>query len=308
MDRIILIVSFIVSFILFKPFIEIQRKKKIGQFIREEGPDLHNYKTGTPTSGGIVFILVGLILALIWNFNIEYLIIFISGILFGITGFLDDYLKYKRKNAAGLSALTKLCIQFASASIVILMIYLYFPHTEVIFPFVGPVDLGLIYFPVSAIVVVGTSNAVNLTDGVDGLAASVFVASIVPLLIVGYFNVLFLSLIGALLGFIWYNWHPARVFMGDTGSLALGGMLASALAIKGLDLFVIFFGSVFIAEMLSVIIQVFSYKCFGKRVFKMSPVHHHFEITGWSERRIAVSFSAVALFFSFVGLFVWGRL
>ncbi|TYB81887.1 MAG: phospho-N-acetylmuramoyl-pentapeptide-transferase [Kosmotoga sp.] len=308
MERVVLIASFIVALVLFKPFIEIQRKKKIGQFIREEGPDLHNYKTGTPTSGGLVFILVGLTLTLIWNFNIEYIIIFVSGVLFSITGFLDDYLKYKKKNAAGLSALTKLCIQFVSASIVILLIYLNFPHTEIIIPFIGTVDLGLLYFPLSIIIVVGTSNAVNLTDGVDGLAASVFVASVIPLLIVGYYNVLFLSLIGAVLGFIWYNWHPARIFMGDTGSLALGGILATALAIKGLDLFIIFFGSVFIAEMLSVIIQVFSYKSFGKRVFKMSPVHHHFEIIGWSETRITVIFSVVALLFSFVGLFVWGRL
>jgi len=308
MERMVLIASFIVSLALFKPFIEMQRKKKIGQFIREEGPDLHNYKTGTPTFGGLLFILVGLTMTLIWNFNTEHIIIFVSGVLFSITGFLDDYLKYKKKNAAGLGALTKLCIQFVSASIVILLIYLNFPHTEIIIPFIGTVDLGFLYFPLSIIIVVGTSNAVNLTDGVDGLAASVFVASVIPLLIVGYYNVLFLSLTGALLGFIWYNWHPARIFMGDTGSLALGGILATALAIKGLDLFIIFFGSVFIAEMLSVIIQVFSYKSFGKRVFKMSPVHHHFEIIGWSETRITVIFSVFALLFSFVGLFVWGRL
>ncbi|MFO7882430.1 MAG: phospho-N-acetylmuramoyl-pentapeptide-transferase [Kosmotogaceae bacterium] len=308
MERMVLIISFMLTFVLLKPFIEMQRKKKIGQFIREEGPDLHNHKTGTPTSGGIVFIFVGLIVALIWNFNIENLIIFVSGILFSTTGFLDDYLKYKKKNAAGLSAILKLCIQFVSATIIILLIYSYFPHTEFVVPFVGPVDIGFLYFPMSIIIVVGTSNAVNLTDGVDGLAASVFVASVVPLVVVGYFNVLFLSLIGAVLGFIWYNWHPARIFMGDTGSLALGGILATALALKGLDLFIIFFGSVFVAEMLSVIIQVFSYKCFGKRVFKMSPVHHHFEMNGWSETKITVSFSAVALLLSFIGLLVWGRL
>ncbi len=308
MERIVLILSFILTFVFLKPFIEIQRRKKIGQFIREEGPDLHNQKTGTPTSGGFVFILVGLIIALIWNFNVENLIISVSGILFGITGFLDDYLKLKKKNAAGLSALTKLSIQFVSAAVVIILIYLNFPHTEIIMPFIGSIDIGIFYFPLSLIIVVGTSNAVNLTDGVDGLAASVFVASVIPLVLIGYFNVLFLSLIGAVLGFIWYNWHPARIFMGDTGSLALGGILATALAIKGLDLFVIFFGSVFIAEMFSVIIQVFSYKAFGRRVFKMSPVHHHFEITGWSEIKITVTFSVFALLFSFISLFVWGRL
>ncbi|MFW6119483.1 MAG: phospho-N-acetylmuramoyl-pentapeptide-transferase [Petrotogales bacterium] len=308
MERIVLILSFILTFVFLKPFIEIQRRKKIGQFIREEGPDLHNYKTGTPTSGGFVFILVGLIIALIWNFNVENLIISVSGILFGIIGFFDDYLKFKKKNAAGLSALTKLTIQFVSAAVVITLIYLNSPHTEIIVPFVGPVNIGVFYFPLSLIIIVGTSNAVNLTDGVDGLAASVFVASIIPLMLIGYFHVLFLSIIGAVLGFIWYNWHPARIFMGDTGSLALGGILATTLAIKGLDLFVIFFGSVFIAEMFSVIIQVFSYKVFGRRVFKMSPVHHHFEITGWSEIKIAVTFSVVALLFSFIGLFVWGRL
>lgn len=298
--------TLLLTLVLLEPFKKFQKKRRIGQYIRLEGPDLHNYKTGTPTAAGIVFIPVSLLMMLLFKPEARTFIVVVAGLLFGSIGFVDDLSKVSKKNASGISGRTKLLLQFAAAFFVVFLIQLYNPHTTLKMPFGGFVELGFWYYPISAIVMAGMSNAVNLSDGVDGLAGSMFVFSIVPLFLLPLWqNSLLAALSGALAGFLWYNWFPATIFMGDTGSLGLGGMLAVIFAVDGREIFLLFFGVMFIVEMFSVIIQVTSFQLFGKRVFKMSPIHHHFELIGWKESKIAFRFSLLAFVAAIIGLLSW---
>ncbi|OAA20424.1 phospho-N-acetylmuramoyl-pentapeptide-transferase [Kosmotoga sp. DU53] len=306
---IVFFLSFLSSVVFIEGFKRFQKKLRIGQYIREEGPDLHNYKTGTPTAAGLVFIPIFIAVLLNFNRGPESFLIAFSALSYGLIGAIDDFMKIKRKNASGITAVQKLFMQFTAAFIIVYFIQQINPHTYLIVPFSGyKLDLGWFYYLLSSVVIVGVSNAVNLTDGVDGLAGFVFIGSIVPLLIVGYQSVVYLSLIGLLVGFLWHNWHPASIFMGDAGSLALGGILATSFALNGLELFLIFFGFIFLLETLSVIIQVTSFKFRGKRVFRMSPIHHHFELLGWKEEKIAFRFSTLALLVSLLGIIGWREL
>jgi phospho-N-acetylmuramoyl-pentapeptide-transferase len=306
---IVFFLSFLSSVVFIEGFKRFQKKLRIGQYIREEGPDLHNYKTGTPTAAGLVFIPIFIAVLLNFNRGPESFLIAFSALSYGLIGAIDDFMKIKRKNASGITAVQKLLMQFTAAFIIVYLIQQINSHTYLIVPFSGyKLDLGWFYYLLSSVVIVGVSNAVNLTDGVDGLAGFVFIGSIVPLLIVGYQSVVYLSLIGLLLGFLWHNWHPASIFMGDAGSLALGGILATSFALNGLELFLIFFGFIFLLETLSVIIQVTSFKFMGKRVFRMSPIHHHFELLGWKEEKIAFRFSTLALLVSLLGIIGWREL
>ncbi|OAA31418.1 phospho-N-acetylmuramoyl-pentapeptide-transferase [Kosmotoga arenicorallina S304] len=298
--------SFFGVLLLLYPFENLQRKNKIGQFIREEGPDLHNHKTGTPTSAGLVFIPVVLLAVTFFSKDHNLIIPVTTGVLFGIVGAMDDLAKLIKRNSSGISALTRLILEFFIAFFIVYMIQRVNPHTHLLIPFSKKsIDIGFLYFPFAMTAIVGTANAVNITDGVDGLAGSVYIASVFPLIILGYHGSLYSALIGALLGFLWHNWYPAKVFMGDTGSLSLGGILAASLAMTGREIYLFLFGFIFVVETLSDIIQVGSFKLRNKRVFKMAPVHHHFELLGWHESKIAFRFSIIALGFSLLGLLGW---
>ncbi|PIJ63422.1 phospho-N-acetylmuramoyl-pentapeptide-transferase [Mesotoga sp. H07.pep.5.3] len=300
------LLAFLLSVLAMEPLKRYQKRRRIGQYIREEGPDLHNYKTGTPTAAGIVFIPIALAVASIFAFRAEILIVVLAGILFGLIGLVDDISKIVKRNASGLSGKRKLALQLVSAAFIVFLIQLVNPHTHIEIPFLGKIGLGFAYYPISAVIIAGMSNAVNLTDGVDGLAASVYIFSLAPMLALPVWqNGLIAPISGALAGFLWYNWFPASIFMGDTGSLSLGGIMAVIFALDGREGFLIFFGLMFLVEMFSVIIQVFSFKVFGRRVFKMSPIHHHFELSNWKESKIAFRFSLIAFIGAVFGLLSW---
>ena len=287
------------------------RKLHFGQTILEEGPKWHKGKQGTPTMGGFMFI-VGSIVAtvvcviLFHTFDTQesalqsakiYAGLFMA-LAFGAIGFIDDYIKVIKKRNLGLTAKQKLLLQFFVAIAYLATIYFFGGTTTTYIPFVGNVDIGVLYYPISAILIVGVVNAVNLTDGIDGLDGSVtFFASIFLMLIAGFsarmgLSVMSAALAGGCLGFLVWNFHPAKVFMGDTGSLYLGGYLCAILFGLDMPILLILVGLVYIIEMFSVILQVTYFKLtHGKRLFKMSPIHHHFEMCGWSEVKIVFIFS-----------------
>ncbi len=284
---------------------------KFGQSIREEGPKSHQAKSGTPTMGGLMIILaVTVATCLMARLTLEVsLAIFIMLGHFAI-GFLDDYIKVVLKRNLGLKAKQKLLGQILMAGVVTYVgVHYLGVKTELWLPFgLAPIDLGLAYYALVFLVLVGTTNAVNLTDGLDGLAAgTVAVASLAYAMICLHFGKLDLAVFcmaaaGACLAFLRFNAHPAKIFMGDTGSLALGGILAAVALLTKTEILLILVGLVFVAEAMSVIIQVVSFKTRGKRVFLMSPIHHHFELKGWSEIKVVTVFWSIGIICSAVAL------
>lgn len=281
------------------PFLQ---RLKVGQSIRAEGPKSHLKKAGTPTMGGVIFILGTLCAVLIQkNFEAGSLFVIVSFLAFGAIGFTDDYIKVVLKRNLGLSAKQKIAGQLMVA---ILLSY-YAQHlfgTDLFMPFFNRyVDLGILYAPFMVFIFVAVTNSVNLTDGLDGLSTTVTIAVLTFFTIVaiklnleGETKVV-VALIGALLGFLTVNRYPAKVFMGDLGSLALGGAV-TAMAVATKMVFMIpIVGFIYFSEALSVMIQVAVYKKTGKRVFKMSPLHHHFELSGWNEKQVVLRFSVVTL-------------
>jgi len=301
-------------------FIPFLKKLKYGQTILDIGPSWHKSKQGTPTMGGLMFILgitVAVIISLITMFIIGgdlYQNRLIAGIImalaFGALGFVDDYVKVVKKRNLGLTAGQKMIAQIVIALAYLLMLFFGGDsNTTVWFPFLGSLDFGFLYYPFAAVMIVGFVNAVNLTDGIDGLASSVtFVAALgfmaaSSLLRAGSMNVLAAALAGGCLGFLIFNFHPAKVFMGDTGSMFLGGIVVALAFGIGQPLLLFLFGLVYFIETASVMIQVTYFKLtHGKRIFKMSPIHHHFEMSGWSEEKIVIVFSAVTLVTSAVAV------
>jgi len=322
------VISTILSIVLGKYFIIFMKKKQFGQTIRELGPKSHLKKAGTPTMGGaFIFISVIFTLLVCGNFSSKILnfCLFIYTSYFFL-GLFDDYLKILKKNSDGISAKGKLLWQFATASIAsYFLVTTTSVSTELYLPFFkSPViDMGWFYIIFASVVIVGSSNAVNLTDGLDGLAIGPVMTSSTVLCILAYLAghtalstylyipyasgsgelcILASSVVGASLGFLWYNSYPAEIFMGDVGSLSLGGALgAMAVATKNEFLFVII-GGIFVIEALSVIIQVGYFKMTKKRVFKMAPIHHHFELLGWSEPKVIVRFWIVSILFALIAL------
>ncbi len=303
------------------------KAKQLGQVVREDGPKSHFSKTGVPTMGGALIILSVVIPSLLWmdltNPYVWYCMIIFFG--YGILGFLDDYMKIIKKNSKGVSAKTKLFWQVLLASIVCILHYYFEKDTTVTIPFLktAHIDLGLLYIPFAVFVIVGTSNAVNLTDGLDGLAigpvmisaASFAILSYISgnLLISNYLNfpyvrhagelTIFAScLVGAGMGFLWYNSYPAQVFMGDVGSLPLGGALGVIAILSKHEILLAIIGGVFVVEAISVITQVCSFKLTGKRVFRMAPIHHHFELKGWPEPKVIVRFWIISAVLALIGL------
>ncbi len=322
------------------------RAMQIGQHIREDGPESHQSKAGTPTMGGILIVLAIIIPTLLWaNLTNAYvwLGLFATGV-FAAIGFLDDYNKVVRKRSLGLTGRTKLLLQIVTSfgvGVALLIMRASGTYSsELIMPFFKNVRPELVIQPLLGnpylvpvailpfllflvVVIVGSSNAVNLTDGLDGLAIGCVVIAggaftvltyvtsharfanyldIQHMPAVGELTIFCGSLVGAAIGFLWYNAHPAEMFMGDVGSLALGGALGTVAVMIKQEILLIFVGGVFVLEALSVIVQVASFKLTGKRIFKMAPLHHHFELMGWSESKIIVRFWIVALVFALFAL------
>ena len=303
------LLSFALSAVLCKISIPILHKIKFGQVVRDDGPQSHLKKQGTPTMGGIAFLLAIIVVGA--GFAIKYPTIWPVLILtaaYGIIGFIDDYLKVVRKNTDGLKPLYKLIMQFVlMAAFCFYMMKFNALGTVIHIPFVGvDVDLKWFYPVLLFFVILGTDNGVNFTDGVDGLCACVTI--VVAIFIAAAAIVLGVEIApiavivaGALLGFLLFNAYPAKVFMGDTGSLALGGFVAASFLIIGEPILILLVGFIYFAEVLSSIIQVAYFKkTGGKRIFRMAPIHHHFELGGWSETRIVTVFTTVTIVLSLI--------
>lgn len=306
-----LIMGFIFSIVLGPIFIPILRKFKFGQNIRKEGPKSHFKKTGTPTMGGLIFFISVATTILIMGPKLisEEMIILYSFLAFGFIGFLDDILKIIHKDNLGLKAMQKMILLVLFSLALAWYGYNYI-GTDILIPFANKdfrLDLGIFYIPFIVLYYTAVTNAVNLTDGIDGLATSVTVIVLTFFAITGFrtgnsdVTIFAIALAGALLGFLKFNAFPAKIFMGDTGSLALGGVIGTMALMLKMELFVIIVGGMYVVETLSVIIQVTSFKLTGKRVFKMSPIHHHFEQVGWSEVKIVTIFSGITTILCIIG-------
>jgi len=294
-----LLVSFIIPVIALPFFIKYLKKHNVGQKIRQEGPDLHQHKMGTPTMGGIMVILTLIIVGLLLVPYNKYVLWSLAATVgFGLIGLIDDLIKYLKKRSLGLLTMQKLFLQIALALIIAYGVQ---QNTdlgrEIYLPFLkNSIDLGIMFMPFVVLVMVSSVNAVNLTDGLDGLAAGLIIIAMLSFALIAYMqNILPMSLFSLIValtsfGFLIYNFYPAKIFLGDVGSLALGGALASVAIFTRMELFLLIIGGVFVIETLSVILQVASVKLRGKIIFKMSPIHHHFELCGWKEPKIIISF------------------
>ena len=306
-----LLISFLIPVITLPYFINYLRKHNMGQRIRQEGPDLHQHKMGTPTMGGVIIILTLIIIILLLvPYNKYVLWSLIIAVGFGLIGLVDDLIKYLKKRSLGLLTMQKLLLQIALALIVAYCIQQNTNlGTEIYLPFIkNSIDLGIMFVPFVVLVMVSSVNAVNLTDGLDGLAAGLTIISMFSFALIAYMqnieSIGIFSLIVAFtsLGFLVYNFFPAQIFLGDVGSLALGGALASVAIFTRTELFLLIIGGVFVIETLSVIFQVISVKLRGKIIFKMSPIHHHFELCGWKEPKIIIIFWIAGIILSIIGI------
>jgi phospho-N-acetylmuramoyl-pentapeptide-transferase len=326
------VVTALLLALLFGPrFIRTLRRLSVGQNIRDVGPESHQVKAGTPTMGGLLILFAWLVPTLLWS-NLENAFVWVAvgvAVGYGTIGLLDDFLKVRRKRNLGLTARAKFLLQvgvgaLAGAALTLLPALQPFSPT-LAFPFLKElvVDLGALYVPFVVFVLVASSNTVNLTDGLDGLAIgatgiaaatyAVFCYVAGNRVVAGYLQVPFVSgvgevtifcgaLVGASIGFLWFNAHPAEVFMGDVGSLALGGGIGIVAVLAKQELVLALVGGLFVLEGLSVILQVGSFKLRGKRIFRMAPLHHHFELSGWAEPKIIVRFWILSLVFALVAL------
>lgn len=313
-----LAISFLITVLLSPLFIPFLRRLKFGQSIREEGPKSHQKKSGTPTMGGLMIVLsiviTSLIMSLIVNGSVGldlWLLIFVL-FGYGLIGFLDDFIKVVMKRNLGLTSKQKMAGQLIIGIVFYIILYSQDFSTYIMIPGTSlQLDLGWGYALLVIVMLVGSSNAVNLTDGLDGLLAGTAAIAFGAFAILAWYGspqedvtIFALAAVGALLGFLVFNAHPAKVFMGDTGSLALGAGIAGIAILTKLEIILVIIGGVFVIETLSVIIQVISFKTTGKRVFKMSPLHHHYELIGWSEWRVVTTFWLVGLVFAVLGIYV----
>jgi len=322
------VLATIISIFWGKRFIALMKLKQFGQSIREDGPETHKKKKGTPTFGGVFIIGSAVMACLICgNFSsLPFLISIFVMISYFFLGGLDDYLKVLKKNSKGVNAKQKLLWQFSTALLATwVMIQFKVISTQLYIPFLKDpiIDLGWFYVFFGAFVIVGSSNALNLTDGLDGLAIGPTITSAATLGLLSYLSghvelanylliphvpdvgeilVLVSALIGAGVGFLWYNAYPAEIFMGDVGSLSLGGCLGTIAVLTKNEFLFVLIGGIFVIEAVSVILQVTSFKLRGKRIFKMAPIHHHFELLGWPETKVIVRFWIVSLIFAILAL------
>ena len=313
--------AFLIAFVLAPPMIKKLQELGLGQKVRQDGPSRHLSKSGTPTMGGVLILFSVLLATLLWAdiTNLYVWLVMLAVVGFGLIGFVDDYIKILKGRSQGLTALQKFLAQFGVALGIALFFY-YSPgySTELSVPFFKNFtpDLGVFYIPFAILVIVGCSNAVNLTDGLDGLAVGpIIIAAIAytavawavgnklasDYLLIPYIDgagelaVLTSSIVGSSLGFLWFNTYPASVFMGDVGSLPLGSALGTVAVVCKHELLLVLVGGVFVMEAVSVIFQVASYKSRGKRIFLMAPLHHHFEMKGWEEPKVVVRLWIIAI-------------
>ncbi|MCC3867372.1 phospho-N-acetylmuramoyl-pentapeptide-transferase [Terrisporobacter mayombei] len=305
------IIAFLIVVILGPIFIPMLSKFKFGQTVRDDGPQTHLLKNGTPTMGGVIMIIAILITGLTRaKIDRDLLVGLICITGFGFVGFLDDFIKIKMKRSLGLKAYQKIVLQFALALFVAYYQYSASPSaTQIMVPFTDYViNLGPLYVPIMMFIIIGTVNAVNLTDGLDGLASGVtlIVSAFFMMLAttIGNSDVAILAAAtgGACLGFLGFNSYPAKVFMGDTGSMALGGAVVAFAVLTNSVLLIPIVGGIYFAEAISVILQVVSFKLTGKRIFKMAPVHHHFEQCGWPETRVVFIFWITTVVLAWIGI------
>lgn len=323
-----LLSALFISFLISPWFIRRLQKKQIGQVVRDDGPKSHFSKAGTPTMGGGLIIFAVIFPTLLWmdlsNKLMWYALIIFTG--YGALGFMDDYRKVTKKNTKGVSGKVKLFWQFLIAGSVCTLHYFQSSQTgDLTVPFFKDfiIPLGILYIPFSTLVIVGASNAVNLTDGLDGLAIGPVMISAASFSILAYITghiefanylnypytpgsgeltIFSACIIGAGLGFLWYNTYPAQVFMGDVGSLPLGGALGALAVFTKHELLLAIIGGIFVLEAVSVMTQVASFKLTGKRIFRMAPIHHHFELKGWPEPKVIVRFWIISIVLSMIGL------
>lgn len=325
------VTALVFTLLLGGPMIRLLKRLQVGQSIREAGPQTHRLKAGTPTMGGLLILLAVLAATLLWMdlLNRFVWIALATMLLLSVVGFADDFVKFSRRRSLGLTGRGKLIPQFLVAFLLAWAIQHWASpgtfSTVLTFPFLKKVllDLGFLYVPFVALVLVGSSNAVNLTDGLDGLAiGSVGIAAGTYSLLAyvtgnavaaRYLQIPFVpqsgelavfcgAVVGAALGFLWFNCHPAEVFMGDVGSLPLGGVIAAVAVMTKQEMLLAIVGGLFVLEALSVILQVISFKTTGRRIFRMAPLHHHFELMGWAESRVIIRFWILAILFSVLAL------
>jgi len=307
------------------------REFQIGQQIRPEGPLSHQRKEGTPTMGGLLIVIAVVLPSLLWAdlTNPFVWMVLMSTLLYGVIGFTDDYLKITRKRSLGLTARQKMAAQIGVALLLAIAL-MWLVHegrytTQISFPFfkTWTPDIGLFYAPWAMLVIVGAANAVNLTDGLDGLAigTSMIASGTFAILayvaghakVAGYLDVpnvrgagelaiICGAMVGASLGFLWFNCNPAQIFMGDVGSMALGGAIGTVAILTKQEILLVFVGGLFVIEALSVILQVASYRLRGRRILRMAPIHHHFELSGWPEQKVVIRFWIVAIIFALASL------
>ncbi|MDR2444849.1 MAG: phospho-N-acetylmuramoyl-pentapeptide-transferase [Spirochaetaceae bacterium] len=320
--------TLLLCFLFGAPIIERLKRFNIGQPVRDDGPVTHLKKDGTPAMGGLLIIISVVISMMLWMDldNSKVWLTLTTFIVFGVIGFVDDFLKIKRHDARGLPAWVKLALQFLAALAITLYLYRHEKiSTDLYLPFFkNPVvDMGVLWIPFAVLLMVGESNAVNLSDGLDGLASGLLIFVFISLAIVTYLSgradysqylgipyilgageltVFCLAGVGACVGFLWFNAHPADVFMGDVGSLALGGVISVISLLIKKEILVLIAGGVFVLEAASVIIQVLVYKIKKKRVFKMAPLHHHFELSGWAETKVVTRFWILGGLFTIIAL------
>lgn len=306
-----LLISFTCTAVCCPLLIPVLYKFKFGQQVRDDGPQAHLKKSGTPTMGGIM-ILLGIIAGSLFYINKYTLVlpVLLFTVAYGVIGFLDDFLKIKKRKSEGLKSLHKFILQ-----IILTALFVYYLHVQktadtMLIPFTGSLSTGymlhtgIFFIPLVFFIVLGTDNGVNFTDGVDGLCTCVTIIVSIFLGVIAIRENIMISpvigaVIGSLTGFLIYNTNPAKVFMGDTGSLALGGFVASTALVMQLPLFIAIVGFIYLIEVVSVIIQVGYFKATkGKRFFKMAPIHHHFELSGWSETKVVTIFSIVTAILS----------
>jgi phospho-N-acetylmuramoyl-pentapeptide-transferase len=323
------LVAMVIAVAVGPTFIEWLRRQSIGQQIREEGPAAHIVKQGTPTMGGLLILVAALTPALAVSlYTIPGVTVLLATLACALLGFADDFLKLRRQRSLGLSGRWKMLgLLVVTAGVGWATTRIGYMDTEIYFPLVDVnIDLHWLYFPFLFIVIAGTSNGVNLTDGVDGLAAGTCAISLITLLAIAlidwirsadtvtarsdeYLDIAIVgaALIGGVIGFLWFNAFPAEIFMGDTGSMALGGAIATLSIVTETEVLLVFIGGIYLIEALSVMIQVASFKRTGKRVFLMAPIHHHFEMKAWSETKIMVRFWIVGAILCAIGFVLYYR-
>ena len=323
------VTALLIAFLFGPAVIKMLARLKLGQEVRQDGPKSHLAKAGTPTMGGLLIIISVVISVLLWQDLTQFYtwVLLLTLVGFGVLGFIDDYLKISRKSSDGLQSRFKFFGQIVLSLLVVLLLYynrneyttlLYVPF------FKNPVlDLSWVYIPFGVLTIVSFSNAVNLTDGLDGLATGLFLIATIAFTLIAYLTghavfadylqipflkgsselvIVCMALLGASVGFLWFNCHPSEVFMGDTGSLALGAIMGVMALVLKKEILTIIIGGVFVMETLSVIIQVVYFKRTGKRVFKMAPVHHHFELIGWAEGKVVTRLWIVGGMFAIIAL------